>query len=147
MSLARADLADDQKPGAVAWVVFLDKLGSSKMAKAQRRMGSGKIWCVAGEFAMLIPSRDVSRYQLRLSSGAQLAVAARHPAVFLVTGRIRVVRNRFPACAGAYRANFCRSLNHPNRFLQIQRNVSLFDFAPEGQLHASLKTSLPVYIL
>src|SRR5258707_12159795 len=102
MSLARADLADDQQAHAIARVVLLRELRSGEMSKRQRGIGSGKICRITGKFTMLVASKDVRRRQQSLVSSPQLAVAARDSPVF---GRARAGGKSLPSCAFAEGTN------------------------------------------
>ena len=86
VSLAGANLADDQQARAIARIVFLCKLGSREMSERQRGMSARKIRGVAGEFAMFVTLRYARRRQQSLTPRPQLAIAARDSAVF---GRAR----------------------------------------------------------
>jgi hypothetical protein len=71
-------------------------------------MGSGKVCCITGEFAMLVSLGDARRRQQSLVPRPQLAIAPRHPTV---SGRTGAGGKRLPACPLTQRANLRRCLD------------------------------------
>src|SRR5580700_9092826 len=113
------------------------------MGELQRAIGSGKVCCVTGEFTMLVAAGDVRCRQKVLITRSQLAIAARHTAVF---GCAEPGWKRLPTSAFTEWANFHLGLEQ-HQFPFQSLLIVFLDIALACRFSASAKTCLPVYNL
>src|SRR5208282_640881 len=85
-------------------------------------MGTGEICGIAGEFAMLISLGYARRGQQGLVPGAQLAIAARYPAISRCA---RAGWKRLPPRPLAKRANVRRGFDHVQPSKPFEKSVCL----------------------